>query len=65
MKCPKDGGDLAERRTEARQGVLRLLRYPACDFVAWNKPVAETCPECGWVGMEKRVNKTRGETRAA
>ena len=22
-------------------------RYPDCDFVAWNKPIAEKCPECG------------------
>ena len=23
----------------------------------------DTCPECGWVGMEKKVNKAEGETR--
>ena len=22
-------------------------RYPACDFVAWNKPVPTPCPRCG------------------
>jgi DNA topoisomerase-1 len=25
--------------------------------------VVETCPECGWVGMEKKVSKAEGETR--
>ena len=39
------------------------VRYPACDFSTWNKPVPETCPECGWVGMEKKMSKAEGETR--
>ena len=39
------------------------MRYPACDFSTWNRPVPETCPECGWVGMEKKISKAEGETR--
>ena len=35
----------------------------ACDFSTWNRPVAETCPSCGWVGMEKKFSKTEGESR--
>jgi uncharacterized protein (DUF983 family) len=23
----------------------------------------DTCPSCGWVGMEKKFSKARGETR--
>jgi DNA topoisomerase-1 len=41
----------------------RAIRYPACDFSTWNKPVPDTCPECGFVGMEKKVSKAEGETR--
>lgn len=48
---------------KAGQGVLRLLNYPKCDFVVWDKPVAETCPECGYVGAESKFTKTRGEYR--
>lgn len=29
----------------------------------WDKPVAEVCPECGYVGAEMKSNKTRGEYR--
>jgi DNA topoisomerase-1 len=64
MKCPKcDVGDLAERRTKRGKSFWGCTRYPACDFSTWNRPVAETCPNCGWVGMEKRVSKQKGETR--
>ncbi len=64
MKCPKcDVGDLAERRTKRGKSFWGCVRYPACDFSTWNKPVPDTCPECGWVGMEKKVSKAEGETR--
>jgi DNA topoisomerase-1 len=38
------------------------MRYPDCDFSTWNKPVKETCPECGWEGMERKKSKADGET---
>ncbi len=64
MKCPKcDVGDLAERRTKKGKSFWGCVRYPACDFSTWNRPVIETCPSCGWVGMEKKINKADGETR--
>jgi DNA topoisomerase-1 len=64
MKCPKClEGDIAERRTKRGKSFWGCTRYPACDFSTWNRPVAETCPQCGWVGMEKKVNKVDGETR--
>ena len=58
-----DEGDLAERRTKRGKSFWGCVRYPACDFSTWNKPVAEPCPACGWVGMEKKMNKAEGETR--
>ena len=64
MKCPKClEGDIAERRTKRGKSFWGCTRYPACDFSTWNMPVPETCPECAWVGMEKRKNKAEGETR--
>ncbi len=63
IKCPKDGGDLAERRTKKGKSFWGCMNYPACDFSTWNKPVAETCPECGWVGMEQKKTRAEGETR--
>src|SRR5215212_1054121 len=64
VKCPKDGGDIAVRRSKKRgKAFYGCANYPACDFVIWDKPVAETCPECGYIGAESKSNKTRGEYR--
>jgi DNA topoisomerase-1 len=64
VKCPKDGGDIAERRSKKRgKAFYGCENYPNCDFVVWDKPVAETCAECGYVGAEAKSNKTRGAYR--
>ncbi len=64
IKCPKCvEGDLAERRTKRGKSFWGCIRDPACDFSTWNRPVPDTCPECGWIGMEKKVSKAEGETR--
>jgi DNA topoisomerase-1 len=64
IKCPKCiEGDLAERRTKRGKSFWGCVRYPACDFSTWNKPVAEECSECGWVGLERKVSKAEGEVR--
>lgn len=64
VKCPKDGGDIAIRRSKKRgKAFYGCANYPACDFVLWDKPVAETCPECGYQGAEVKFTKARGEYR--
>jgi DNA topoisomerase I len=64
LKCPKcPDGDLTERRTKRGKSFWGCLRYPACDFSTWNRPVPETCPSCGWLGMEKKISKADGESR--
>jgi DNA topoisomerase-1 len=64
VKCPKDGGDIAVRRSKKRgKAFYGCSNYPNCDFVVWDKPVVETCPECGYVGAEAKFTKTRGDYR--
>ncbi|MEO6444071.1 MAG: type I DNA topoisomerase [Gemmatimonadaceae bacterium] len=64
VHCPKDGGEIAQRRSKARgKTFYGCENYPACDFVVWDKPMLETCPECGYNGAEAKSNKTRGEYR--
>jgi DNA topoisomerase-1 len=64
VMCPKDGGEIAERRSKKRgKAFYGCENYPNCDFVVWDKPVAEACPECGYVGAEAKSNKTRGTFR--
>ena len=57
-KCPKCGGRILKKTS--RNGYTyygceyngdKLGR--ACDFMTWDVPVKETCPECGWTLFKK------------
>ena len=61
--CPKDGGELVERRSRKRGTAFYACSNETCDFVAWNKPVNEKCPDCSFVGAEMKFTKTRGDFR--
>ena len=61
--CPKDGGELVERRSKKRGTAFYACSNETCDFVAWNKPIAEVCPECAYVGAEMKFTKARGDFR--
>jgi DNA topoisomerase-1 len=64
VKCPTCGtGDLAERRTRRGRSFFGCSSYPDCTFSTWHRPVPDACPECGYVGAEKRSTKARGEYR--
>jgi DNA topoisomerase I len=64
VMCPKDGGELAARRSKKRgKAFYGCENYPKCDFVTWDKPVKEICPECGNEGAEAKSTKARGEYR--
>jgi DNA topoisomerase-1 len=47
VKCPKDGGDVAERRTRNGRIFYGCVNYPACDFTSWKRPLPQPCPHCG------------------
>ncbi|HYO79868.1 MAG TPA: type I DNA topoisomerase [Bryobacteraceae bacterium] len=48
VKCPNcNEGEIVERRSKRGKTFYGCNRYPECDFVAWNKPMPETCPDCG------------------
>ncbi len=54
----KDGGEIAERRSKKRgKAFFGCSNYPNCDFVCWDNPVPETCPECGYVGAEDEAQQ--------
>ncbi len=48
VKCPEcTEGEVVERRSRRGRTFYGCNRYPDCKFVAWGKPIAEKCPECG------------------
>ena len=46
MKCPKDGGDIAVRKTKRGDTFYGCVNYPKCDFASNHKLVRQTCPNC-------------------
>jgi DNA topoisomerase I len=49
VPCPKCGGDLTEKRGRSGRPFYGCANYPACDWVAWQRPLAEPCDVCGGV----------------
>ena len=46
--CPKCGGDIVERRSRGRgRTFYGCSKYPQCDFLTNQRPIAAPCPECG------------------
>jgi DNA topoisomerase I len=58
--CPKDGGDIVERKSRRGKVFYGCANYPDCDFVLWNKPIAETCPECKAPFLVEKITKRHG-----
>jgi DNA topoisomerase-1 len=47
VTCPKDGGDLVERKTRKGRTFYACANYPNCDFTSWKLPLSTPCPVCG------------------
>lgn len=57
--CPKCGGDITLKRSKKGREFYGCSKYPACDFVSWDKPIPTPCPKCGGLIVEKQI-KGRG-----
>jgi DNA topoisomerase-1 len=58
--CPKDGGDIVERKSRRGKVFFGCANYPDCDFTLWNRPVPEKCPECGAPFLVEKITKRHG-----
>lgn len=45
--CPKCGGGVVERRSKKGRIFFGCEKWPDCDFITWDKPTDEKCPQCG------------------
>ncbi|MCC6485401.1 MAG: type I DNA topoisomerase [Armatimonadetes bacterium] len=60
VKCPTcHEGDVIQRRSKRGKIFFGCNRWPDCDFVSWDKPVSEPCPQCGGLMVDK-TTKARG-----
>ncbi len=57
VKCPKDGGDIAVRKTKRGDTFYGCVNYPKCDFASRLKLVDETCPRCDSAYLLEYGNK--------
>lgn len=58
VKCPKcKEGNVVERKSKKRRNFYGCDRFPDCDFVSWDKPIARPCPKCDNLLVEKKVKK--------
>ncbi len=60
VRCPKDAGDIVERKSRRGKVFYGCANYPKCDFTLWNKPIAEPCPKCGWEFLTEKITKRHG-----
>lgn len=53
VKCPQClQGDILERKSKTGKVFYGCERYPECDYTTWDKPLNETCPDCGAMMVE-------------
>ncbi len=60
VACPRDGGDLVERKSRRGRVFYGCSNYPDCDFTLWNKPLATPCPKCRAPFLLEKVTKRWG-----
>lgn len=54
IACPKDAGNIIERRSKRGKVFWGCDNYPKCDFASWDKPVDQKCSTCGNLMVDKR-----------
>ena len=53
IECPKCGKDIVMKKTKKGRKYFGCIDNPDCDFMVWQKPAKEKCPECGAIMLEK------------
>lgn len=60
VTCPKcKQGELVEKRTKKGRLFYGCNRYPECDYLTNNKPIAQACPNCGGLLTEMGKKQAR------
>jgi DNA topoisomerase I len=59
VACPTDGGEIVEKRSKKGRTFYGCANYPKCDWVSWNRPVPEPCPQCGGLQVEMAQGRLR------
>ncbi|MCM3637888.1 type I DNA topoisomerase [Sporosarcina luteola] len=58
VTCPScKEGQVVERKSKTKRIFFGCDRYPECEYVSWDKPIARPCPKCQNTLVEKRLKK--------
>ncbi|MER2088121.1 MAG: type I DNA topoisomerase [Sporosarcina sp.] len=58
VACPScKEGQVVERKSKTKRIFFGCDRYPECEYVSWDKPVARPCPKCDSSLVEKKSKK--------
>ena len=52
--CPLDGGHMLVRKSAKGRVYYGCSNYPKCNFMTWDEPVPEKCPQCGSTLFKKK-----------
>ncbi|MCM1284637.1 MAG: type I DNA topoisomerase [Acetobacter sp.] len=55
-KCPECGGDVIEKKTKKGASFFGCSNYPNCNFMTWDAPSDEVCPNCSKSLFKRRGN---------
>ncbi len=53
VACPKCGKEVVLRKTKKGRKYYGCESNPECDFMSWQRPSEEKCPQCGGYMVEK------------
>ena len=64
VACGKNcGGEIVERKSRRGKTFFGCSNYPKCDFVLWDRPVPQPCPECHAPFTVVKTTKRSGSVR--
>ena len=52
--CPLDGGHMLVRKSAKGRVYYGCSNYPKCNYMTWDEPVPQKCPQCGSTLFKKK-----------
>ena len=56
-RCPVCGGEIIERKSKKGHVFYGCGNWPKCNFMSWDAPAEENCPNCGKALFKKKTGK--------
>jgi len=59
VPCPKDGGEIVQKKTKRGRPFYGCANFPNCDFTSWERPIPEPCPVCGGLMVQAKARTAK------